>query len=229
MTEDSERELTPEEDARIRSLLASARASDRVPDDVASRLDSVLADLASGRAADDDRATPPRWRKGRMFLAAAASVAVVGLAAVNLPQLSGSNNDAMSSKSTSADDGSAGSASDGSGKRAEAGGDTKIVARLHTDSFRGDVRRLLAGDGRNRLAPSASPSSPAAPEQSQSDLTTTSCVASPEPGVVRSRQVLLDGKPALLEVFAVRDGARVVRAVSCDGTATLATTRIPAD
>ena len=35
--------------------------------------------------------------------------------------------------------------------------------------------------------------------------------------MVRSREVLLDGKLALLEVFGVRDGARVVRAVSCDG------------
>ena len=52
MTEDPERELTPEEDARIRSLLASARASEQVPDDVAARLDSVLADLAIDRAAD---------------------------------------------------------------------------------------------------------------------------------------------------------------------------------
>ncbi len=58
MTEDPERELTPEEDARIRSLLASARASEQVPDDVAARLDSVLADLAADRDAEraDDAA-----------------------------------------------------------------------------------------------------------------------------------------------------------------------------
>ncbi len=47
--------------------------------------------------------------------------------------------------------------------------------------------------------------------------------------MVRSREVLLDGKLALLEVFGVRDGARVVRAVSCDGKQTLASARIPAD
>ena len=52
MTEDPERELTPEEDARIRSLLASARASEEAPDYVAARLDSVLADLAIDRAID---------------------------------------------------------------------------------------------------------------------------------------------------------------------------------
>ena len=46
--------------------------------------------------------------------------------------------------------------------------------------------------------------------------------------MVRSREVLLDGKLALLEVFGVTDGARVVRAVSCDGKQTLASARIPA-
>jgi hypothetical protein len=46
--------------------------------------------------------------------------------------------------------------------------------------------------------------------------------------VVQSRDVLLDGTPALLEVFAVTDGSRVVRVVSCDGAETLASARIPA-
>ena len=67
MTEDPEREITPEEDARIRSLLASARASEQVPDDVAARLDSVLADLAADRAPTDaERARRcPRSRPAR--------------------------------------------------------------------------------------------------------------------------------------------------------------------
>jgi len=102
MTEDPERELTPEEDARIRSLLASARASEEAPDYVAARLDSVLADLAIDRAIDraDDRTADrvagdhaagsrPWWRRGRVLLAAAVGVGVVSLAAVSLPQLSG--------------------------------------------------------------------------------------------------------------------------------------------
>ena len=68
MTEDPERELTPEEDARIRSLLASARASEQVPDDVAARLDSVLADLAAtgttGTPSGPARTTQPGPARG---------------------------------------------------------------------------------------------------------------------------------------------------------------------
>jgi hypothetical protein len=40
--------------------------------------------------------------------------------------------------------------------------------------------------------------------------------------------VLLDGQPALLEVFSVSNGSRVVRVISCDGAQTLASARIPA-
>src|SRR4051794_29141541 len=94
MTEDPERELTAEEDAQIRSLLASARASEQAPDDVAARLESVLADLAADRAAggeDGEHAAGSHrwWRRGRVLLAAAVGVGVVSLAAVSLPQLSG--------------------------------------------------------------------------------------------------------------------------------------------
>ncbi len=93
MTEDPERELTPEEDARIRSLLASAVPRSTVPDDVAARLDSVLADLAADR--DAERPTCPRAPGPARGGAGAgcsspprSGVGVVGLAAVNLPQLS---------------------------------------------------------------------------------------------------------------------------------------------
>jgi hypothetical protein len=232
VTEDPERELTPEEEARIRSLLASARASDTVPDDVAARLDVVLADLAAGRLEDDAHGSRSRWRRGRLLLAAAAAVGVVGFAAVSVPQLSGlgSENDAKSATSDAG--GRSGSAAAPEGD--SAGGDNRLAARLSTDSFRGDVRRLLSGDGSYRLAPrtTGSPKSSvgpsATPDATADELAAGACLATPGSGVVRTREVLLDGKPALLEVFGVKDGARVVRAVSCDGTETLASTRIPA-
>ncbi len=230
MTEDAERELTPEEDARIRSLLASARASDKVPDDVVARLDVVLADLAAGRSEDVARGSRPRWRRGRVLLAAAAAVGVISLAAVNLPQLSGVGGQSDSKTSESDTSGSSGAAA--APTEDSIRGDTKRAARLSTNSFRGDVRRLLAGNGASRLAPRSltSPKSSATPdltaEASAGDL--GACLATPGSGVVRSAEVLLDGQPALLEVFGVKDGARVVRAVSCDGTETLASARIPA-
>ena len=211
MSEDPERDLTPEEDARIRSLLASARASEQVPDDVAARLDSVLADLAAERddgqadeQADVDHAagSRPRWRRGRIVLAAAVGVGVISLAAVNLPHLSDrlQGGGGSSDKAASTTEGKSGSGADQPSL-----GTPGQTSELSTDTFRRDVRLLLA------------------------ELASGGCLASPEAGVVRSREVLLDGKLALLEVFGVRDGARVVRAVSCDGKQTLASTRIPAD
>ena len=231
MTEDPERELTPEEDARIRSLLASARASEEAPDYVAARLDSVLADLAIDRATDRaaDRGrrvtahagSRPWWRRGRVLLAAAVGVGVVSLAAVSLPQLSG--------------------------RRAAAGPATRRRARLRaspgprptSSPSAPGVRppgwaRTPSGatyDGCWPPAPTAASwrPRPAPSGRTGDELASGACPASPEAGVVRSREVLLDGKLALLEVFGVRDGARVVRAVSCDGKQTLASTRIPAD
>ena len=231
MSEDPERDLTPEEDARIRSLLASARASEQVPDDVAARLDSVLADLAADR--DDEQAAEradvdhaagsrPRWRRGRIVLAAAVGVGVISLAAVNLPRLSDRLQDGggSSDKAASTTEGKSGSGADQPSL-----GTPGQTSELSTDTFRRDVRLLLAASADSRqLAPSSGTGGRAGDE-----LASGGCLASPEAGVVRSREVLLDGKLALLEVFGVRDGARVVRAVSCDGKQTLASTRIPAD
>jgi hypothetical protein len=234
MTEDPERELTPVEDARIRSLLASARASEEAPDYVAARLDSVLADLAIDRAIDraDDRTADrvagdhaagsrPWWRRGRVLLAAAVGVGVVSLAAVSLPQLSGQQGSGGSGdKTTSTTQGKSGPEAD-----QQSLGTRGQTSRLGTDTFRRDVRRLLAASADSRqLAPSSGVEG-----RTGDELASGACPASPEAGVVRSREVLLDGKLALLEVFGVRDGARVVRAVSCDGKQTLASARIPAD
>ena len=230
MTEDPERELTPEEDARIRSLLASARASEEAPDYVAARLDSVLADLAIDRAADRtaDRGdgdhpagSRPWWRRGRVLLAAAVGVGVVSLAAVSLPQLSGQQGSGGSGdKTASTTQGKSGPEAD-----QQSLGTRGQTSRLGTDTFRRDVRRLLAASADSRqLAPSSGVDG-----RTDDELASGACPASPEAGVVRSREVLLDGKLALLEVFGVRDGARVVRAVSCDGKQTLASARIPAD
>lgn len=236
MTEDPEREITPEEDARIRSLLASARASEQVPDDVAARLDSVLADLANDRsaeraAADHAAGSRPRWRRGRVVLAAAVGVGVLSLAAVNLPQLSGgfqgTGGGSSDKSSDTAGDKTATTTEEKSGSGADqpSASTPEATARLSTDTFRRDVRRLLAaGADTRQLAPSSGTSG-----RTGDELASGACAASPEPGVVRSSEVLLDGKLALLEVFAAKDGARVVRVVSCDGTLTLASTRIPAD
>ena len=163
MTDDPERELTPAEDARIRSLLASARASEQVPDDVAARLESVLADLATDRAAeraagnDAVGSRPPR-RRGRVVHAAAVSVGVLGLAAVTLPQLGGGPQGpgvGSGDKAATTTEGKSGSAADQPSASTLA-----PTSRLSSDTFRRDVRRLLVrgaafgydGDGRHGSA-----------------------------------------------------------------------------
>ena len=89
--------LSPEQEARLRRLLARSRHDERVPDDVAEHLDGVLARLEAG----DPELTGPRARKAEVYalaarrrrtaatmLAAAAAVAVVG---VGLGQVVGSS------------------------------------------------------------------------------------------------------------------------------------------
>ncbi|WP_298747223.1 hypothetical protein [uncultured Nocardioides sp.] len=88
--------LSPEQEARLRRLLARSRHDEQVPEDVAARLDDVLARLEAG----DPELTGPRARKAEVYalaarrrrtaaalLAAAAAVVVVG---VGIEQVVGS-------------------------------------------------------------------------------------------------------------------------------------------
>lgn len=74
-----DRELTPEQEAHVRRLLADARHHDPTPDAVAARLDRVLTDLAGEplRAAAVVRLADRRRRVATVLVAAAASVAAV--------------------------------------------------------------------------------------------------------------------------------------------------------
>lgn len=108
-------ELTPQQAERVRRLLVEARHTDPVPDDVVTRLDRVLAELAAdpgsrpgpadGSAADPARVVPlheRRRRAGRLLLAAAA--VVVGGVAV-APLVSGGSDEMAGSTSEDADQG----------------------------------------------------------------------------------------------------------------------------
>ena len=88
---------TPEE--RIRRLLADARHTEPVPDDVADRLDKVLADLRAEQAPSaaaspapspvppvTDLAAARRRRRARTWLVAAAAVVAVGIGVDQLAQ-----------------------------------------------------------------------------------------------------------------------------------------------
>jgi hypothetical protein len=89
-----ERDLTPEQEARVARLLADARVDEPMPPDVAARLDRVLAGLSGEPVAPPEQHHAPvvdlaarRRRRVRNLLAAAAAVVVVG---VGIGQLVGS-------------------------------------------------------------------------------------------------------------------------------------------
>lgn len=102
-----EPELTLEQEERVRRLLAGARVEAPMPEDVAARLDRVLAQLAEGEATDPDAdvvaLASRRRRKVRTLLVAAAAVVAVGVGIGQvLPETS--QDDALSSEASESED-----------------------------------------------------------------------------------------------------------------------------
>ncbi len=89
---DQERELPPEQEAAVRRLLVDARATDPLPEDVAARLDRVLAGLGeeAGTGSPTGHVLAPPWRRRRATALLVAAAAVVALG-VGLGQLDGGN------------------------------------------------------------------------------------------------------------------------------------------
>ena len=148
--------LSPADDERIRRLLAEARHTEPIPAAVASRLEEVLAELSADRAERDatalaapravvvDLAARRRRTAANLLVAAAAVVAVgVGISQV-LPQVGSEDTagDAMSPADTSAQE--EGGAAGGSGlDEGEApSAPTESAARVRSQRFGADVRKL---------------------------------------------------------------------------------------
>jgi hypothetical protein len=81
-----ERDLTPEQEARVARLLADARADEPIPPEVAARLDRVLQGMAGEQVLRADETPAPvvdlaarRRRRVVTLLAAAAAVVVAGV------------------------------------------------------------------------------------------------------------------------------------------------------
>lgn len=101
-TPDPDPGLTPEQERRVRSLLADARHAEPMPADVAARLDRVLAELASGEPVPPvvPLAARRRRRRAATMLVAAAAVVAVG---VGLGQLLPTGGESGGSASSTAD------------------------------------------------------------------------------------------------------------------------------
>jgi hypothetical protein len=102
-------ELTPDQEERVRRLLAEARHEGPIPDDVADRLDRVLGDLSrdepseEGRAGVVDLAARRRRRNAAALLAGAAAVIVAGFAVGQAIDVGDSADDAGSTAAEPAD------------------------------------------------------------------------------------------------------------------------------
>ncbi len=168
------------QDAHIRALLAelgSGPDGERMPPEVAARLDDTLARLVAERAStgevDDEvgsgNVVPLRRRWGSRATTAAAAVVVLGIGGVAAANLGLLDNNG----STMSSDSSAGGASEGQVESApdseptpSAGGDVSARKRtldtaglpsLSADSFASDVTRLLQSRT-SLVAPDAAPS-----------------------------------------------------------------------
>jgi hypothetical protein len=227
--------LTPEQEDDVARLLADAAGPVRMPQDVAARLDDVLADLVAQRSdnAADDELTRARARRRwpRVLLAAAAVVVggyAVGTAATD--GMLGGSADSESSSGAASDssmvqedslraiepnqkgadqDGGATSGDVESAPKAnEDSSGMAFVAevRLRPDKLERDVRRAL------RLVDSL----PAA-SLSRQGIADSSCPGPPLGKRERSLPVRYDGEPAVLVTGPERRGAVEATVHSCEG------------
>jgi hypothetical protein len=164
----------------VRDLLADARVTGPIPEDVAARLDDTIASLqaerqpALGRPEPEPRVVVPLRRRLAPLLAAAAVVVVIGGVAVG--QLVGGGAD-QADRATSADSGSSlslqpdapGSGAPGQAPQAQSDGEKAAqqgLPALTTGSFPQDAARVMRS-----LSPTATPAtggSPSADSSSES-------------------------------------------------------------
>lgn len=151
-------------DEELRALLADARVSEPMPDDVADRLDGVLAGLSAERARDaegpdqaedtetgasgvTDLAAARQRRRGRTWLGAAAAAVVVVTAGITLPQVLGGDSGSMvTADEMTADRGTAPTDDAGSGAESGTWSDTEAdtVVELTSAGLREEVTAHLA-------------------------------------------------------------------------------------
>ena len=229
-TEDHDPALDPVDEERVRRLLADAAPGPgSMPEDVAARLDTVIAGLAAERAAApadpapdvgpdtgrDDlarRRTRRRWA-GALLAAAAVVVAVVAVR----PLLSGGPTPSAGSASTAAKAPSGGDLlSGGPGVQGFRHYDLSGPRpRLSSDRLAAGVRRLALS--RPALRPGPAPEAGSYPCALPTARRDADLIA-----------VLLDGRPATLVLAPEAGGTREALVYACgDGTTVLARASVP--
>ena len=231
--------MTPEQEEQVRrALAATARAEDGrdspgMPPDVADRLDGVLAELVSGRAARDAAASPVatgdelsarRARRARRWpnvLVAAAAVAVI-VAAGGAVAIRGLGGGGSASDSTASSDAGAGDAYQDEKVAPEAGaapsatdGDTGSqalgalpVPRLRSTSLAEDVQAVEDSGPVGALESGRTDAPDASSDRA-------GCASPPAPQGAVVVAVRLDGRRATLVLGPPRSGTREARVYSC--------------
>jgi hypothetical protein len=249
-------DLTPEEE-QVRRLLADARHTQPVPDDVAARLDAVLADLR-----DEDPAAPVpvtvvqrpadlaaarrRRRNVRSWLVAAAAVVVVGIGVNQVAHLDVSADDSGGSADTSAVAGAAGGGDEPQSGRADAQEPTdgaqdydsalsRAPVRLDPDRFGAQVTRLRDADlarvtGTASLSGSGSASTDKPLPEAQDDVHDAYKATCPTTGWGHGRAVPVryGGRPGVLVFRPVRGDTQVVDLFLCGSDHTERSITLPA-
>jgi hypothetical protein len=206
--------MTDPDDA-VRRLLAQARHDEPLPDDVATRLDEVLADL---RAEDPPRpvvdlaAARRRRTRIRNGLVAAAAVVLVGfgISRVDLSGMSADSSDAGASSDSAA-------AREGAATAPEAGdaglGSQPAPVRLRSDSLEQQVRRLVAGS--------------AVAESEQRGLLDADgdCPGPSGPG--QALVATYDGAPAVLVLRPPAGGVQLAEVYLCGESAPVRSVSVP--
>lgn len=235
----SEPELTPEQDERVRRLLAEARHDQAVPDDVAARLDRVLAELAAERtdapapapAPVVDLAARRRRRNAGALLVAAAAVIVGGFTVGQVIDVGGGSSDTAGSAADSpAERASESAPSDSSAGGADAAPGTGQPLRLSAADLATDVETQLPPEVRTEVGQGAEnapgPGALAAPEAAQA----TSCAtAAPSAyGAGEFFPAYLDGVPAVLALRPPSGTTQRADVLACGTGDALASVDLPA-
>jgi hypothetical protein len=230
----SDPDLTPEQEERVRRLLAEARHDEPVPDDVAARLDRVLAGLAQEPADAEptvpvvDLAARRRRRNAAALLAGAAAVIVGGFAVAQVIHLdsddmSGAGSDAGSSLTSQR--GTADSDASGGGQAAAPDPSAAAASEpleLSGGSLASDLTRQLPkrAFADAETAPGRSPSTPGFP-------CATSAPAAAY-GIGELFPAYYDGVPAVLALRPPEGSSQRADVLDCATAAELDSAELPA-
>jgi len=230
-----QRDLTPEQEARVARLLADARHDEPIPPDVAARLDRVLEGMSDERIAGPASAPAPviditarRRRRAMTLLAAAAAVVVAGVGIGQLVGPTGGDDDAGGGDNSLTADSRSDDLAEVAPERAQPMDPQELEslgepARVTAKSFATQVRRLQDRPGVRSYATDGV-------TMDGSQLTAPSAEFSCGPAEYREGKliaVLYNGRPAVLAYRPPEGETQVVDLLQCGSGEVIRSTTLP--